>query len=450
MAEPMTPERFASIEARYGIGRSNLTAGTKQELMIVVHELIAEVRRQRKTTCSAPVEPAVASPTAPEETALARVRAWLDVTAPAERDPFCETAIVRAGLNAGDAPLYRADVRSLVEQLAAADERADAIRKQWRIENGLLRDRAVGAETERDEWKARAGAAAVLAAEAQLTAAVGSGSGDPSRMCGDTAKLLLGGVRIHCALPAGHGEHISGGMRWTSGEVRDWMSIGPDGPAAEPDAGDEAFAAGDCAFCDIVSGVGPATIVREWPDAVAFLPIGPVIPDGGHILVVPRRHVADAVEDPAVTAAVMARAAELAAGHEASNILTSVGAAATQSVFHLHLHVIRRAAGDRLMVPWGTTGDPHAPHSCRRSAAAEDENERLRAQLASIGEPVTERGILWPSGKTEEWCGFSALDVMATAADDGGQYVERTAYRGPWLAAGGRIEAVVHAQEEPQ
>lgn len=44
----MTAERLAEIERRFGIGRSNLTAGTKQELMLVVHELIAEVRRQRK------------------------------------------------------------------------------------------------------------------------------------------------------------------------------------------------------------------------------------------------------------------------------------------------------------------------------------------------------------------------------------------------------------------
>jgi histidine triad (HIT) family protein len=138
-----------------------------------------------------------------------------------------------------------------------------------------------------------------------------------------------------------------------------------------------------CVFCGIIAGTEPATIVREWPDALAFVPLGPVIPDGGHILVVPRQYVADAVEDPAVTAATMARAAELAAAHEASNILTSVGRAATQSIFHLHVHVIRRAVGDQLMVPWGTTGNPHDPHSCKRSEKAEAEVERLRAAVAN-------------------------------------------------------------------
>lgn len=121
----------------------------------------------------------------------------------------------------------------------------------------------------------------------------------------------------------------------------------------------------DCVFCGIIAGTEPATIVREWPDAIAFLPLNPVAPPDGHVLVVPRVHVPDAVMRPDVTAATTARAAELAAANDASNIITSVGRAATQSVFHLHIHVIRREAGDQLMVPWGTTGDPHAPHWCR-------------------------------------------------------------------------------------
>lgn len=125
----------------------------------------------------------------------------------------------------------------------------------------------------------------------------------------------------------------------------------------------------DCVFCQIVVGAAPAVIAREWPDAIAFRPLGPVTP--GHMLVIPRQHVANAIEDPAVTASIMFRAAEFADGYGASNILTSTGRAATQSVFHLHIHVIPRAAGDQLMVPWGTTGDPQAPHQCKRASAAE-------------------------------------------------------------------------------
>lgn len=118
-----------------------------------------------------------------------------------------------------------------------------------------------------------------------------------------------------------------------------------------------------CVFCGIAAGTEPAQIVREWPDAIAFVPLNPVV--DGHTLVIPRKHVRDAVESQTITALTMARAAELAAEHSASNILTNVGKAATQSVFHLHVHVVPRSVGDELMLPWGTTGDPHEPHRCK-------------------------------------------------------------------------------------
>lgn len=130
-----------------------------------------------------------------------------------------------------------------------------------------------------------------------------------------------------------------------------------------------------CAFCAIAAGTAPATIVREWWDALAIVPLNPVTE--GHLLVIPRAHVADAVESPAVTAMAMGCAAELAAGLGASNILTSVGAAATQSVFHLHIHVVPRSHGDQLMLPWGTIGDPHEPHRCAGM-------DRLSAALAKF------------------------------------------------------------------
>lgn len=146
-----------------------------------------------------------------------------------------------------------------------------------------------------------------------------------------------------------------------------------------------------CPFCEIIAGRAPAQMVREWPDAVAFIPLNPVAPPDGHVLVVPREHVPNAVTHPDVTAQTTARAVELAAAHEASNILTSVGKAATQSVFHLHIHVIRRTVGDQLMVPWGTTGDPHAPHWChvadeqrQHAVRAEWERDHARAAVADL------------------------------------------------------------------
>lgn len=107
-----------------------------------------------------------------------------------------------------------------------------------------------------------------------------------------------------------------------------------------------------CVFCAIVAGTAPATVVREWPDAMAFIPLNPVT--AGHVLVVPRVHVADFAEDPEVSAAVMRRAAVLAGTRPDVdlNLITSKGRAATQSVFHLHLHLVPRRPNDGLALPW--------------------------------------------------------------------------------------------------
>jgi histidine triad (HIT) family protein len=106
-----------------------------------------------------------------------------------------------------------------------------------------------------------------------------------------------------------------------------------------------------CAFCAVVAGSSPAVVVRTWDDAIAIVPRGGGVTEG-HVLVLSRVHVADAGTDPAVTAAVMRRAAELLAGRPAANLITSKGAAATQTVFHLHVHVVPRTAGDGLALPW--------------------------------------------------------------------------------------------------
>lgn len=111
----------------------------------------------------------------------------------------------------------------------------------------------------------------------------------------------------------------------------------------------------DCTFCAIVAGDLPATIVREWDDTVAILPRGGCTE--GHILVIPRTHVADAGVDPEVTARTMARAAELMAEHEGANIITSKGSVATQTQFHLHVHVVPRVEGDGLALPWTGQSD---------------------------------------------------------------------------------------------
>lgn len=106
-----------------------------------------------------------------------------------------------------------------------------------------------------------------------------------------------------------------------------------------------------CPFCLIADGLAPATIVRRWVDAIVFVPLNPVT--DGHVLVAPTRHVTDFTELPSVTGVVMFRAAIVArdAGGD-YNLITSRGREATQSVFHLHVHVIPRRANDGLALPW--------------------------------------------------------------------------------------------------
>ncbi|MEV7089107.1 HIT domain-containing protein [Streptomyces sp. NPDC093085] len=104
-----------------------------------------------------------------------------------------------------------------------------------------------------------------------------------------------------------------------------------------------------CVFCEIVGGRAPADILHSWDDALAIVPLNPVTE--GHLLVIPRTHVTDFGHDPQVSSAVMRRAARLAATRWC-NVITSRGRVATQTVFHLHVHIVPRRAGDGLALPW--------------------------------------------------------------------------------------------------
>lgn len=81
-----------------------------------------------------------------------------------------------------------------------------------------------------------------------------------------------------------------------------------------------------------------------------FEPLNPVT--RGHVLVVPERHVESASADPSLAAGCMEIAATIAARHRSANIITSIGTSATQSVPHLHLHVVPRTPNDGLHLPW--------------------------------------------------------------------------------------------------
>lgn len=120
----------------------------------------------------------------------------------------------------------------------------------------------------------------------------------------------------------------------------------------------------DCLFCKIVAGELPTTIVDEDERTIAFMDINPATP--GHALVIPRAHSADlgSVGDEdlaacAVAAQRLARRVRTVLNAAGVNLLNAYGAAAWQTVFHFHIHVIPRYEDDPLRLPWiPGPGDP--------------------------------------------------------------------------------------------
>jgi histidine triad (HIT) family protein len=129
----------------------------------------------------------------------------------------------------------------------------------------------------------------------------------------------------------------------------------------------------DCIFCKIVAGELPASIVDEDERTIAFMDISPAT--RGHALVIPRAHAADLLSiEPDELTAVAGAARRLAIrvkerlGADGINIINSCGAAAWQTVFHFHLHVIPRYEGDPLRLPW--VPEPGDPAEIAAAAAA--------------------------------------------------------------------------------
>jgi histidine triad (HIT) family protein len=113
----------------------------------------------------------------------------------------------------------------------------------------------------------------------------------------------------------------------------------------------------NCIFCKIIAGELPGQIIDQDERTVSFMDINPAT--RGHALVVPRRHVRDLLEiDPEDLTAVAVAAQRLAKrvherlGPDGINLLNSQGSAAWQTVYHFHIHVIPRYAGDPLRLPW--------------------------------------------------------------------------------------------------
>jgi histidine triad (HIT) family protein len=107
----------------------------------------------------------------------------------------------------------------------------------------------------------------------------------------------------------------------------------------------------DCTFCAVAAGERPADVVLADDAAVAFLDVRPVFK--GHVLVVPRQHVVTLADLPGVQVgpffgAVRLISAVLPAALGAQGTFVALNNVVSQSVPHLHAHVVPRTKGDGL------------------------------------------------------------------------------------------------------
>ncbi len=135
-----------------------------------------------------------------------------------------------------------------------------------------------------------------------------------------------------------------------------------------------------CLFCRIARGEEPAAVVFESPAVLAFLDHRPLFP--GHTLVVPREHADTLTDLPArLTAPLfdavshLARAIETAMGADGSFV--AVNNRVSQSVPHLHVHVVPRRRGDGLRGFFWPRGHYASPA----------EREQVRQRIADVAQP---------------------------------------------------------------
>ena len=101
----------------------------------------------------------------------------------------------------------------------------------------------------------------------------------------------------------------------------------------------------DCLFCKIVNGEIDADVVHETATTLAFRDLNPQAPT--HVLVIPRSHYANAADlaagEPATAAHLFDAARAIAESEglgEGYRLVFNTGAAAHQTVFHAHMHVL--------------------------------------------------------------------------------------------------------------
>ncbi len=128
-------------------------------------------------------------------------------------------------------------------------------------------------------------------------------------------------------------------------------------------------------------GGSTTSVVYEAAEVLALFPLQPAAL--GHTLVIPRRHIPDLwALDPAdaapLTHAVLHLAHAIRRGlcPDGLNVVTSAGAAASQTVPHLHIHLVPRWEGDAFGDLWPRPSPPLSPQAVHDAAAS------IRSSLA--------------------------------------------------------------------
>ncbi|MEV4222382.1 HIT family protein [Nonomuraea sp. NPDC049725] len=137
----------------------------------------------------------------------------------------------------------------------------------------------------------------------------------------------------------------------------------------------------ECEFCEIAQGRQAAEVIYRSRSTLAFFPLSPATP--GHTLLIPVEHFEDffalrpeIAQELTHAALLVAKALRGALEPAGMNIITSAGQAATQSVFHLHIHLVPRWLGDRMGSIWPPPGQRVEDQTERRQLA-----ERIKDML---------------------------------------------------------------------